>query len=279
MHRIIVTNEDNPNLSNKLKNKITDRNIEIIIDKNRDKTYLIGYDKEVKASFNLLNNDTFEKIFNLIDSMPMRKLDKQIRESNKSLKGGNKSLYSDDNPLYTIKDTGYKNKKMAGKTLDIINKRSIIYQKALVNAMYHRAKHHVHRTKDMKKAMKVFDKWLIKNKDEGIKYPYLPLKIIKKYKKLFKKVKSKGDKKYKESKEFYKMYKKYKSPFKLAFIPIDIKNPANYDYDSRREVFIESELRFYKGSHTLYDKKGNPTPTHLLFIMNAYSPDNKIYDK
>ena len=76
----------------------------------------------------------------------------------------NKDLYNDKNPKTTTKGLGFKNKEKAIRTLNKIKKRSITYQKQVVITMYYRAKHHPHKNKDMEEAMKVFEKWMKKNK-------------------------------------------------------------------------------------------------------------------
>jgi len=76
----------------------------------------------------------------------------------------NTSLYEDTHPKTSTKGTGFKDKQKALDTLKIIKDRDIVYQKQVVNTMYNRAKYHPNQTKEMKDAMKVFAKWLDKNK-------------------------------------------------------------------------------------------------------------------
>ena len=59
--------------------------------------------------------------------------------------------------------TGYGSAKKAKETLEIIKKVPEVKQKQIVITMYYRAKHHPHKTKNMEKAMKVFEKWMKKN--------------------------------------------------------------------------------------------------------------------
>ena len=101
------------------------------------------------------------------------------------MNGGNMDLYTDNNPKTTLKNTGFKDKKIALKTLKLIKNRSIIYQKTVVNTLYYRAKHHPNITNDMKDAMNVFKNWLSDNKNKKIKYDYLDLDIVKKYDNLY----------------------------------------------------------------------------------------------
>ena len=75
----------------------------------------------------------------------------------------NNDLYNDNNPETTVKGLGFKNEEKAKETLKKIKKKNIIYQKQVVITMYHRAKFHPHRTKNMEKAMLIFEKWMKKN--------------------------------------------------------------------------------------------------------------------
>lgn len=75
----------------------------------------------------------------------------------------NNDLYTDNNPKTTIKGLGFKDEEKAKETLKIIKSKDLIYQKRAVITMYYRAKHHPHRTKNMEKAMKIFEKWMKKN--------------------------------------------------------------------------------------------------------------------
>ncbi len=73
-------------------------------------------------------------------------------------------MYEDKHPKTSTKGTGFKDKQKALDTLEIIKDRDIIYQKQVVITMYNRAKYHPYQTKAMRDAMKVFKKWLQKNK-------------------------------------------------------------------------------------------------------------------
>jgi len=76
----------------------------------------------------------------------------------------NKSLYEDKHPQTSTKGTGFKDKQKALDTLEIIKHRNMTYQKQVVTTMYNRAKYHPYQTKSMREAMKVFNKWLQRNK-------------------------------------------------------------------------------------------------------------------
>ena len=75
----------------------------------------------------------------------------------------NKDLYTDNNPKTTVKGLGFKDEEKAKETLKIIKSKDLVYQKRVVITMYFRAKHHPNRTKNMEKAMKIFEKWMKKN--------------------------------------------------------------------------------------------------------------------
>ena len=74
-------------------------------------------------------------------------------------KNNNLSLYADYNKKTTIKGLGFKNKEKALHTLKVIKNKPLKYQISVVNTMIGRAKNHPHINKDMKEAIKVFQKW------------------------------------------------------------------------------------------------------------------------
>lgn len=69
-------------------------------------------------------------------------------------------LYTDDNPATTIHGTGFKDRAAAEHTLELISKRSLIYQFQTVNTLFHRAKGHPHKGQGIEEAMEVFREWL-----------------------------------------------------------------------------------------------------------------------
>lgn len=201
-------------------------------------------------------------------------------------------LYNDLHPKKSLKNTGFKNKKIALETIKLVSSRSLRYQFDVINTMYNRAKYHPNRTKDMEQAMEIFSRWLKtykknKKKEEKL-YPWLPLEIIKKYEKLADIYKvgevSRGIKSStKTDKGFYQMYKKVKGKsHKLQYIPVKYNKPDGQDYWSYRIGFIKSRLGQMKKSNTsLYylegKYKGLPTKQHLILILHGFSPDKKIY--
>lgn len=262
---------------------IKDRNIKVnLINKSDNKMYLFGYDGVLKYISDDITHKDFLDVFEIVDGMPMRK--KEIEEINNKnaeiLKGGNLELYTDKNPGTTLKNTGFKDAATAKKTIKLIQNRSIIYQKTLINALYYRAKHFPNRTKDMEAAMKIFKKWIDQNKNKKIKYDYLNLDIVKKYEKLADYYDiahvTRGLKKASKSEQgFLVVYKRVKgNKNKLAFIPVFKNKPGRSDYDIFREKFINSRLGQMKHAKTkLYNEDGLPTKQHVILIMHAYSPD------
>ena len=89
-------------------------------------------------------------------------------------------LYADYHPQTSVKGFGFSNADKARETLQMLEdgrkkKNSEIYQKIqnnpqyevqVVVTMYHRAKHHPHRSKKMEEAMEVYEKFLRK---KGVK--------------------------------------------------------------------------------------------------------------
>jgi hypothetical protein len=84
---------------------------------------------------------------------------KKYKRTFKKSKSINKSLYSNGKDKPRIK-TGYGNEKIAKQTLKNIKGKSKSYQKQIVNTMYNRAKYHKYQTEDMRKAMKIYKKWI-----------------------------------------------------------------------------------------------------------------------
>ena len=74
----------------------------------------------------------------------------------------NYSLYSNDNPDKSL-SVGFKDEKTALDTINKIKKKPHGYQVKVILTMYNRAKYHPHQTSDIKKAIKVYRKWLDKN--------------------------------------------------------------------------------------------------------------------
>ncbi len=209
---------------------------------------------------------------------------------NSKKKSKSQDLYTDLNPKTTIHGTGFKDVDTAIRTIQLIQHRSLRYQFDVINTMYNRAKYHPNLTSDMKKAMRIFAKWIKEYKDEKEKedmlYPFLPLDTIKSYEKLADIYKvseiARGLKKgTKTDQGFLKILKSVSHPNKLQYIPVKIKNPQGQDYWSYRISFINSRLGQMKKAKTplFYTEgkyKGLPTKQHVILILHGFSPLGKI---
>ena len=114
---------------------------------------LIGYDGTLKKKFSTLDP---QKIFDLIDSMPMSRDNTEGKVQPLNL-----SLYSDYKPETTLKGLGFKNRDKAIYTIDAIKDRDTRYQVNVVSTMLGRAKKHPNKTPDMDDAILVFEKWML----------------------------------------------------------------------------------------------------------------------
>jgi hypothetical protein len=142
-------------------------------------------------------------------------------------------LYSNRHPNRTIKGTGFKNKKNALKTIEIIRYRSPTYQFNVINTMFNRAKYHPHQTKEMQDAMKIFADWLKKYNKPKIKYAYMSKDDI-----IKSGVKSDFISKLEEVEWKY---------YKLQYLPIG--RNKKYDYLSWRDYQIEKLLKNSKNKN------------------------------
>jgi len=136
------------------------RHIKLLTNRNKTNKFniqIIGYDNEIKKNYKKFD---MNKIFKLIDSMPMSKYENKIKPKNLS-------LFSDYNPKTTIKGLGYKNKEKAIDTIDRIKNEPIKYQVNVISTMLGRAKNHPNKTKEMDQAIKIFIKWMKIYKSEG----------------------------------------------------------------------------------------------------------------
>ena len=129
------------------------RHVKLLTSRSKEHKFnvqVIGFDGKVKKNYKTFNSN---RIFKLIDTMPMAKLESKINAKNLS-------LYSDYNPKTTIKGLGFKDKEKAVYTLKRIKNEPIKYQVSVVNTMIGRAKNHPNKTKGMEDAIKIFSKWL-----------------------------------------------------------------------------------------------------------------------
>lgn len=77
------------------------------------------------------------------------------------------SLYSPNPKGNKLKGLGYANEEKANDTIRKIKNMNMNYQISAIITMYYRAKHHPHQTKDMRKAMRIFKRWLKNNTSTG----------------------------------------------------------------------------------------------------------------
>lgn len=71
------------------------------------------------------------------------------------------SLYTDENPATTIKGTGFKNKRIAMRTIELTSQPGVRYKQYwTIRAMRERADHHPNKSVGIRDAILVFDEWL-----------------------------------------------------------------------------------------------------------------------
>ena len=79
-----------------------------------------------------------------------------------------RKLFNNNPPGHspTTKGTGYGSAEKARKTLKLIKKKPLTYQKQVATTMMFRAKYHKYQTKGMKQAQHIFKKFLDKHKSK-----------------------------------------------------------------------------------------------------------------
>jgi len=266
----------------KYKSDLTKRNVCLIIKKDNTRVQLFnislyGYDDKLKYVSNKIT--CIPHIIKLIDNMPYGKMEKI-----KSIE-----LYTNAHPKTTIKGTGYKNKKTALNTLELIKKKPLKKQFLIINVLYQRAKYHKNQTKSMVEAMNVFEAWLKKYKTMkggstvNKALPYLPLVLVNSYEKLadYYNVsrKARGLEKPSTSNEgFLVVYRKVKGNGSLMKNIPCRKNKINgVNWERKRAIEVYGKLGQAQRMkldlfHKSGDLKGLPTKIHINMIMWAYSP-------
>lgn len=205
--------------------------------------------------------------------------------------GKDSHLYTDDNPSTTIHGTGFKDKAAAERTLDLIKRRSLIYQFQTINTMFNRAKHHPAMKKavdgsastaDMRAAMDVFRHWLDVTypaaKDAqragGFK-PMLSKKTVEKYIKRIEQSKDVD----RLGQEFGRVYCELPKGKKLGNVLVNDSKPEEADWETKRYETLndlvpasqEDSPDKWK-SDDLFDSDGNVSEQHLKLIAWAWSP-------
>ena len=143
----------NINTYNEYKKDFHKKNLKLITfvnDYYNFKIGLYGYDGKLKKTYNKINPN---KIIKDIEQMPMGMDEKKIND--KKL-----SLYDNYHPKKSLTGTGFKDEETALKTIKLIKDKPKKYQFSVIQTMYNRAKYHPNQTINMRKAMKIYKKWL-----------------------------------------------------------------------------------------------------------------------
>jgi len=200
-------------------------------------------------------------------------------------------LYTDDNPSTTIHGTGFKDEAAAHRTLELISKRSLVYQFQTVNTLYNRAKHHpamkkaadgAASTADMRKAMEIFREWI------DVTYPaqrdalraggFKPL-LSKKCVERFLPAIEEDEGVSEEAKVFAKMYASLPKAKRLGNVLVDDSKPAEPDWENTRYSALDALVPVgkedgegeWKMSELWTDDRGL-TSQHLGLIAWGWSP-------
>lgn len=113
------------------------------------------HNNEVKSILDFMNRyDIFAKQKSLSNNSINNKTDTKCKE-----KPLNLSLYSDYNPETTIPNLGFKDEEKALYTIKKIKNKSVKYQIGVLNTLIGRAKSHPYQTADMRKAIKILEKY------------------------------------------------------------------------------------------------------------------------
>ena len=116
---------------------------------------IIDFDGKILKSFKNINQKIIKQILNLFNL----KKQKELLENNK-IKPQKLSLFSDYSKETTTPNLGFKDKEKALYTINKIKNRSLKYQVSVISTMIGRAKSHPNQTKEMREAIKIFQKWL-----------------------------------------------------------------------------------------------------------------------
>lgn len=117
---------------------------------------IIDFDGKIVKSFMTINQKIIKQILNLFNL----KKQKELLENNTKIKPQNLSLFSDYSKETTTPNLGFKDKEKALYTINKIKNRSLKYQVGVISTMIGRAKSHPYQTKEMREAIKIFQKWL-----------------------------------------------------------------------------------------------------------------------
>ena len=111
------------------------------------------FDNEVKSILNFMKD--------YHNAVKIEKVDSNNSKTNTKCKEKplNLSLYSDYNPETTIPNLGFKDEEKALYTIKKIKNKSVKYQIGVLNTLIGRAKSHPYQTADMRKAIKILEKY------------------------------------------------------------------------------------------------------------------------
>ena len=213
-------------------------------------------------------------------------------------------LFSDKYPESTVSGTGFKDKKTALYTLEIIKNRDIDYQFQVVNTMYYRCLNVIKKTNDkikvknLKTASNIFKEWLDDYKKDNStemnlrkKFSkYLNLDVINNAELLAKYYnisrKARGlEKPTKSDKGFLEVFRNIKGDKrKLKTLPIKKNIPNGQTWDKHRNNYCMRRISMLKNKD-LYHKDGElkdlPTVLHTNMLIWGCTPDfdkiNKMF--
>lgn len=208
---------------------------------------------------------------------PVSKTKLKSKSEASSRTGKDSHLYTDDNPATTLHGTGFKDAATAQHTIELVQKRSLLYQFQTINTMYHRAKHHPHSSnnKDMQAAMTIFRKWLDETypaaRDSQIDFkPLLRRDVVEKY--LPRMRSSELDTKWAE------MYVALPKGKRLANVLMDDEKPGEADLARVRQDILEKLMNEQgdaglpgKDDKALWDGDG-VSSWHLKAMAYGWSP-------
>lgn len=208
----------------------------------------------------------------------------------------NLSLFSDNNPATTVKNTGFKDAKIAQHTIDDMKDRDITFQFQVINTMYNRAIQVLKNTKNKESkknitdAIKLFSKWLVNyrknNRGKKEKLSYLSLTTINKlefladYYNISRKARG-LEKPTLTDDGFLVVFRKVKGkPEKLRNYSVKKTVPDGQTWDKQRNQYINRRQTMLKNAgygliYTDGENKGLPTILHVNMIINGYSPLNE----
>ncbi|KAG8169695.1 hypothetical protein KVR01_000440 [Diaporthe batatas] len=226
-----------------------------------------------KATSNKQNNraDPLSKKDKKVASK--KDVSKEAEEAEPSKDPKSSHLYTDDNPETTLKGTGFKDVETANKTIELVSKRSLTYQRQTINTMFNRAKHHPKKTDDIKAAQAVFDKWLRetypKARSEQREFkPVLAKKTMEEVLPLLKQAKGVDTK-------FAELYVALEPRKRLANTLVDESQPGEADWDKARVTALSElvpEGKDVIAEERLWGEDGKPSTYHLSLIAWAWSP-------